>query len=416
MNRIEPLGPDFGWLTFQWVHKAIFDLVENHGESHICLDFNRIQRAYPNGFVPLVVLVDRYRRDRGIHFEFVLPSEAKCQRAVLDNNWAAHLIPTGEFMLSAKPSALHRFLDDISLNDLVNRQIRQVLESATYAQGVLQSFEWALNEVAGNVLVHAGVAHGWMQVAVHPKSHHMAIVVADGGLGIPETIRKAYANTALDRDEDAIAFALKEGITSRPDFGQGKGLTGTLEIVKKNSGGRLAVHSREGMVEWAHDRLSIHGDFPPFPGTLVDIQLNTSEPIDVERALWGSAPGYPFNESIFGKDTPVGVMRLQLVKEATGFGNRLTGQRIRTTIENLLTTAPSDVLEIDFTGVALIASSFADEVFGKLAVSLGFIGFASRLKLVGLNKFCRGIIDDAVQSRIVQSRSGSPDDSSQSSH
>lgn len=412
MNRIEPDGPDFGWLSFQWVHKRIFDLVDKQGFDHVCLDFNRILHAYPNGFVPLVVLLDQYRLDRGTHFEFVLPTDTGCQRAVLDNNWAAHLIPGGGFQLSTRPNALHRFSDDSSLNDLINRQIRQVLEKATYAEGVMQSFEWALNEVAGNVLVHAGVSDGWMQVAVHPNTHRMAIVVADGGLGIPETIRRAYPSAPLARDEDAIAFALKEGITSKPDFGQGKGLTGTLEIVKKNSGGRLAIHSREGLVEWADDRLAIRGDFPPFRGTLVDIQLNTSEPIDIERALWGSAPGYPFNESLYGRDTPAGVMRLELIKEATGFGNRLTGQRIRRTIENLLTTAPDDILEIDFTGVDLIASSFADEVFGKLAVSLGFIGFATRLKLVGLNRFCRGIIDDAVQSRIIQSRSGSPDDKS----
>jgi anti-sigma regulatory factor (Ser/Thr protein kinase) len=412
MNRIEVELPDFGWSSFQWVHKRLFDLVERQGLDHVVIDFGRIERAYPNGFVPLVVLLDQYRHGNGTRFDIVLAKDAGCQRAIVENNWAAHLAPAGGFPLSSKPHALHRFSDDSSLNDLVNRQIRQVLERATYAEGVMQSFEWALNEVAGNVLVHAGVADGWMQVAVYPNTHHMAIVVADGGLGIPETIRRAFPDRSLPRDEDAIAYALQEGITSKPNFGQGKGLTGTLEIVKKNRGGRLSIHSREGMVEWAHDRLSIRGDFPPFRGTLVDIQLDTNEAIDIERALWGSAPGYPFNESLFGKDTPTGIMRLELIKEATGFGNRLTGQRIRRTIENLLTTAPNDVLEIDFTGVDLIASSFADEVFGKLAISLGFIGFATRVKLVGLNKFCRSIIDDAVQSRIIQSRSGSTDDKS----
>jgi hypothetical protein len=66
-------------------------------------------------------------------------------------------------------------------------------------------------------------------------------------------------------------------------------------------------------------------------------------------------------------------------------------------------TAPGDVLEIDFENVELIASSFADEVFGKLALSLGFVGFGSRIRLVNINKFCRGIIDNVVQSRIIQS-------------
>lgn len=95
---------------------------------------------------------------------------------------------------------------------------------------------------------------------------------------------------------------------------------------------------------------------------------------------------------------------MKLSDEASAFGNRPTGLKIRHKIENLLVAAPDDMLEIDFAGVELIASSFADEVFGKLAVTLGFVGFGSRIRLININKFCRGIIDDVVQSRIVQTR------------
>ena len=401
-NEIVVSSDDFGWPAFQWVQKRLFDLVDNQGFHDVVLDFSHLKRAFPNGFVPLVVLLDQYRRSGNVEFNVTLPEDELCRRAMVESNYAAYLDPQSGMVLTDKANALHGFSDDSSLNDLISQQIHQILEKATYAGGVLQSFEWALNEIAGNVLVHAGVERGWMQVVVHPKTHHMAIAVADGGVGIPETIRKAFPQEW--RDEDAIAHALKEGITSRPDFGQGKGLTGTLQIVKINKGGRLAIHSRQGRVEWQNDRLDIKGDFPPFPGTFVDIQLNTAEPIEIEKALWGSAPGYPFNESLYGKDTPVGKMRMALAEEASGFGNRPTGLKIRYKIENLLVAAPDDMLEIDFTGVELIASSFADEVFGKLAVTLGFVGFGSRIRLININKFCRGIIDDVVQSRIVQNR------------
>jgi len=394
---------DFNWASFQWAQRRLFDIVEKQGFRDVTLDFSGLKRAFPNGFVPLIVLVDHYRRGQSVGVDLVLPQDEACQNSIVESNYAAHLSPESGFPLSDKANALHQFTDDSSVNDLINRQIHQILERATYAEGVLQSFEWALNEIAGNVLVHAGVDHGWMQVVVHPKTKHMAIAVADGGAGIPETIRRAFPQYV--KDEDAIALALKEGITSRPDFGQGKGLTGTLQIVKINNGGRLSVHSRQGRVEWLHDRMEIKGDFPPFPGTFVDIQLNTDQPIEIEKALWGSAPGYPFNESLYGKDMPVGQMRMILVDEASGFGNRLTGLKIRNKIENLLFSAPNDILEIDFSGVELVASSFADEVFGKLALSLGFVGFGSRIRFVNINKFCRGIIDDVVQSRIIQAHS-----------
>ena len=105
--------------------------------------------------------------------------------------------------------------------------------------------------------------------------------------------------------------------------------------------------------------------------------------------------------------TTLHVAHFKLVNQASAFGNRITGQKIRQTIESLLAVAPDDVVEVDFTGVELMASSFADEVFGKLAVSLGFIGFSSRLRFTALNKFCQRIIDNVVQSRIIQSRIGS---------
>ena len=406
MTTVQVAGPDFGWPTFQWVQRRLFAEIDIAGSKLIHLDLSSVGRAYPNGVIPLIVLVEQYRQQKHIKFELTLPSNERCQRTFIDSNWAGYLAPAPAHPVGARPNALHRFTDDTALNDLINSQIRQILGTASYAPGVLQSFEWALNEVAGNVLVHSEQSTGWIQVLVHPSTHHMAIVVADGGVGIPEPIRKAFPAAGLTRDEDAISYALREGITSKPEFGQGKGLTGTLEIVKINAGGRMSVHSRSGLVEWNDDRLAIKGDFPPFPGTMVDIQLNINQPIDIETALWGAAPGYPFNEALFGRDAPAGMMRLKLAEQASGFGNRVTGQKIRHTIENLLAAAPGDVLEIDFSGVELMASSFADEVFGKLAVSLGFVGFSSRLRFTALNKFCQGIIDDVVQSRIVQSRSG----------
>ena len=410
MTALAIAGPDFGWPTFQWVQKRLLNEIGDHNQSHITLDLSNIERAYPNGLVPLIVLAEKYRREQSTEFDLVLPHNDLCRRALINSNWAAYLAPGSKYIVGSQPNALHRFADDAALNDLVNSQIRQILSAASYAPGVLQSFEWALNEVAGNVLIHSGQSTGWIQVQVHPSTGHMAIVVADGGIGIPEPIRKAFPGANLTLDEDAIAHALKYGITSNPEFGQGKGLTGTLEIVKKNTGGRMSIHSRRGQVEWIGDRLAIKGDFPPFPGTLVDIQLSIHEPIDIETALWGEAPAYPFNESLFGKDVPVGVMRLKLAEQASGFGNRVTGQKIRSTIENLLTMSPGDVLEVDFSGVELMASSFADEVFGKLALSLGFVGFSSRLRFIALNKFCQGIIDDVVQSRMAQARSGNGND------
>jgi len=405
-NRFVCRHPALNWEEFQTIQKWLHHAVEELGFSDITIDLSGLRQAYPNGAVPLVVLLDQYRQRQDIDFDIVPPQDGLCSRMMTEQNYLGYLAAgKNHAAMSGRPNALHQFTGDSQLNDLIDQQIHQVLERAVYAEGVLQSFEWALNEVAGNVLVHAGVEAGWLQVVVHPSSRHMAIAVADGGKGIPENIRGAYREFSGKHDEDAIAFALQEGITSRPDFGQGKGLTGTLEIAKSNSGGRIAIHSQKGKVEWLDGRLRIAGDFPPFSGTFVDIQLDISQPIAIEKALWGKGPAFPFNENFYGQDARVGEMKFLLSDEASSFGNRPTAVKIRNKIENLLVAAPNDVLVIDFQNVDLIASSFADELFGKLVIALGFVGFMSRIRIVNINKFCRGIIDDVVQSRIVQSRS-----------
>lgn len=405
-NRFVCRHSALNWAEFQTIQKWLHRTVEEQGFSDATIDLADLRQAYPNGAVPLIVLLDQYRQTQGVDFDIVPPSDPLCLRTMTEQNYLGYLAAgKSHAAVSGRPNALHQFTGDSQLNDLIDQQIHQVLERAVYAEGVLQSFEWALNEVAGNVLVHAGVDVGWLQVIVHPNSRHMAIAVADGGLGIPANIRSAYKEFSGKRDEDAIAFALQEGITSRPDFGQGKGLTGTLEIAKSNLGGRIAIHSQKGKVEWLDGRLRIAGDFPPFTGTFVDIQLDTSQPIAIEKALWGKGPAFPFNENFYGQDTRVGEMKFLLSEEASSFGNRPTAVKIRNKVENLLVSAPNDVLVIDFQNIDLIASSFADELFGKLVIALGFVGFLSRIRIVNINKFCRGIIDDVVQSRIVQSRS-----------
>lgn len=398
VSRTAFLKGDLHWHGFQHIQKILHGRFEKQGfdDVELCLD---LSNAYPNGVVPLVILLDAYRR-QGKEIEVSLVGDAGMAGLFERNNWLHCLDPVRyETPKNAPPSALFPFASDSELNDLVNREVDSVLGRLQFAEGVAQAFEWTLNEVAGNALVHSGVNSGFLQVVAMPQTRHLAIVVADGGRGIPETIRSAYPG--FQADEAAIEHALQKGVTSRPDFGQGKGLTGALEIVKENRCGRMEIHSGKGRVSWVDGRFSIKPDFPPVPGTVVDIQLDTSHPIDISQALWGHRP-VSFTETLYGADTPIGVMKIELQSEATSFGNRVTAERIRTKIENLLRSDTGSVLEVDFSGVDLLASSFADEIFGKLAVGLGIINFSRRLRFLNLNNFCHGVIDDVVQARMAQ--------------
>lgn len=59
-----------------------------------------------------------------------------------------------------------------------------------------------MNEIADNVVVHAGGATGFIQATARPKKARVEIVIADCGLGIYRTIRDSHP--LISTDEAAL--------------------------------------------------------------------------------------------------------------------------------------------------------------------------------------------------------------------
>ena len=57
-------------------------------------------------------------------------------------------------------------------------------------------------------------------------------------------------------------------------------------------------------------------------------------------------------------------------------------------------------MELDFSGQAVVSSSFADEVIGKLVASLGFTTFNQKYRLSNMNQTIAGAIDRAIAKRL----------------
>ena len=60
-------------------------------------------------------------------------------------------------------------------------------------------------------------------------------------------------------------------------------------------------------------------------------------------------------------------------------------------------------LVLDFSGVSMVSSSFADETIGKLAERFGMIGFGERFRLVNMSQQVRMLLDRAISLRISSS-------------
>ena len=60
---------------------------------------------------------------------------------------------------------------------------------------------------------------------------------------------------------------------------------------------------------------------------------------------------------------------------------------------------PEAQINIDFSDVAIMSSSFADEVIAKLYCEIGPMTFMSRFKIISANSLIKDLIDKAITQR-----------------
>jgi anti-anti-sigma regulatory factor len=73
---------------------------------------------------------------------------------------------------------------------------------------------------------------------------------------------------------------------------------------------------------------------------------------------------------------------------------------VRTKLKNLIAFLDSNKVIVDFEDVHLVSSSFADEVFGKLFVELGPLGFSASLEMRNIDPIVKLLIDKAIVQRM----------------
>ncbi len=87
--------------------------------------------------------------------------------------------------------------------------------------------------------------------------------------------------------------------------------------------------------------------------------------------------------------------------EAASFGSRVAGEPVRVKLTNLMRMNPGRRVVVDMSDVPLVSSSFADEVFGKLFLTLGPLLFTQALEFRQLSQTSRSLIDKAILQRMT---------------
>jgi anti-sigma regulatory factor (Ser/Thr protein kinase) len=388
-------------------------IVEKAGYKDVILDLEGCTTAFQNAMLSVCAQVLAYG-EAGVSFDLIPPADKKLENLFRNTNWG-HFLSPNRFDVSPfkghtrVPATQYRTATEQfeAVNRIVNVMLGAVpeLERSDFA-----AFEWAVNEITDNVLVHSKSAIGGLvQVSTFVKNtKRVEFVVADAGIGIPASLRSGHPE--IRSDTEALDCAIREGVTRDAAVGQGNGLFGSYQICSKSKGGFL-VDSGHARLQFHADRgLSIQNQPIPYSGTLVVATIDFSDPKLLEEALSFKGQKY----------VPTGVVELKyesneagdtdfrLKEESQSFGSRVAGKPVQIKLLNLVRMTKG-VVSVDFEGVPLLSSSFADEVFGKLFLSLGPVGFMQRIRLINMMSTVESLVNKAIAQRMKVGRSDADD-------
>ena len=243
---------------------------------------------------------------------------------------------------------------DADVFECVNAICDLVIHQFDNAGSFVPAMEWAVNEIVDNILIHSETpVPGAVCAQYFPKKRRLDIGICDLGRGIMAslaTTRKLWSHG------DAVTLALERGVTRDPEVGQGNGMAGALEIVRKNGGG---LHVWTGDVVYRVEQGKELGfsRIPSLPGTGVKFSLDTRSPVDLSKT-WIAGGDWSFIDAEAERVGAAG--GIDVAEACISTGSRPPARRLRRKVAALLPEIETPLV-LDFSGVRSASSSFLDE-------------------------------------------------------
>ncbi|WP_370897784.1 STAS-like domain-containing protein [Chryseobacterium gossypii] len=374
--------------------------------KELTIDFRKVKKVFPNGMLPIICTIDKLR-DSGIKFYIKLPINDEVRRMFRSVNWAFYLAPE-QYDKSESIYDRHlvtrRFENAQEQKSVVDDFMDVVLRNLQVPKDILSGLEWSINEITDNVLNHSNSKFGgYIQASTQTKERKVVFAVADSGRGILASMKEGYPD--LRTDLDAIGEAIKFGVTRNPEFGQGNGLAGTLRVTTQTKGS-IEILSGYGRLKVTDIETTRRKNRFIYNGTMVSGEINLVDDFSISKALDFDGTGkeyIPSNIIDYKYEDPnKDILRLIMKEETTGFGSRKSGLQIRTKLKNLMDAKKGLPLIINWEGVPVISSSFADEMIGKLFLEMGAMSFSSIIRNINMEPLITNLLDKAVSQRLTQ--------------
>ena len=178
------------------------------------------------------------------------------------------------------PNVQLRRLDRI--DPLLTDQILEVFgESIHMSEGVKCSLKMSLNELMTNVFDHSESKRGcYVCAQFYKKEKKIRLCIADFGIGIMKSLRKAPQYAQLSSHYESIVLAVREGVTSR-EIRAGFGLNLINRFVESNEG-KMYILSGNGKALWNFTGLKKRRKERQtmrvfFDGTIIDLHINADK-------------------------------------------------------------------------------------------------------------------------------------------
>ncbi len=166
--------------------------------------------------------------------------------------------------------------DDRYFSGYIEQEFIRRPEMPAMSRGLSKRFRESLFEIFSNAVLHSRTTLGIFSCGqFFPARNRLDFTVADLGVGIRTNVRD-HLQCDLDA-EAAIVWAVQEHhTTKRGTIPGGLGLTLLQEFVDLN-GGHMQIVSDAGYWSRKGNRTSTSFLAAPFPGTIVNVEINTAD-------------------------------------------------------------------------------------------------------------------------------------------